>query len=280
VASRLVAGINFNTGTSLLYEISTGRSEWVNHSAETPVLKNNPASMTKSILIFALTFALFSCNALKESPKYKLTDGLYKTKIKDGNVWVYVENADDSISVYQLEKGWKRLKPQPERLKPQVYPVRSAKEVIAASRYRKNTFDLDVLTIPFKFRPSTSSFSPQLSNHLNGALYAGYRNDTYEVSYNQNPVGQISQRIIHLGISAGLATGIGVTPLNPWVTQNNINVEYDGFVWSKAACIILAVEKLNFGLALGIDHLLDANRRYWIYQGKPYLGLTVGLNLN
>ncbi|TLV03402.1 hypothetical protein [Dyadobacter luticola] len=221
-----------------------------------------------------------SCNALKDSPKYKLTDGLYQTKTQGKKSRVYVKNDGDSILVYKVEKGWKQLKPQPERLKPTVYAVGKGDKEIESSNYRKSAFDLDVLTMPFKYRPSTRSFSPQLSNHLNGAIYIGYRRDAYQLSYNQNPIGQVSQHITHLGLSGGFATGIGVTPMNPWVTQNNINVEYDGFIWSKALVIMAAVEKLNFGLALGMDHLLESNKKYWIYQGKPYLGLTVGLNLN
>lgn len=235
--------------------------------------------MNKILYVFLLTSILFSCRALQDSPKYKLTDGVYKSKDGESKVFVYIENADDSVFVYRLDA--RRKAPKPDRpLKPEIYPLNATDKVIAAKKYWKNTFDLDVLTIPFKYRPSTNSFTPQLSNHLNGALYLGYRNDTYELSYKQNPIGKISQRISHLGFSAGLATGIGASPLNPWVTQNNITSEYDGFIWSKALCAIVAVEKLNFGLALGFDHLLDGNRRYWIYQGKPYLGLTVGLNLN
>jgi hypothetical protein len=229
-------------------------------------------------LILALT-ALVSCNALKNSPKYKLTDGVYKTGQGGKKTLVYVENADDSVLVYSLQPGWREHQGG-KPLKPNIYPKIGTGKETSASKYWKNTFDLDVLTIPFKYRPSTSSFTPQLSNHLNGAVYLGYRNDTYELSYSSNPIGKVSQKITHLGFSAGLATGVGVTPLNPWVTNNNINVEYDGFIWSKAIVVLMAVDKLNFGLALGIDHLLDDNRRYWIYQGKPYVGLTVGLNLN
>lgn len=236
--------------------------------------------MNKTLPYLLALVMLSSCHALKDSPKYKLTDGIYKTKEGDRSALVYIENAEDSVLVYRLQAGWKTAKPDRKDLKPKVYPSGAVEKEIAASKYWKNTFDLDILTAPFKYRPSTNSFTPQLSNHLNGAVYVGYRNDTYELSYKRNPIGKVSQRVTHLGFSAGLATGIGVTPMNPWVTDDNISVEYDGFIWSKAACILMAIEKLNFGLALGIDHLLDHNRQYWIYQGKPYIGLTVGLNLN
>jgi hypothetical protein len=237
--------------------------------------------MTRILSVFLIALFCFSCRALKDSPKYKLTDGVYKTPVDGRTIQVYVENVEDSVLIYSLPAG-KQTKPgSAKQLKPKMVYPRAREDVeIATSKYRKSTFDLDVLTIPFKYRPSTKTLNTQLSNHLNGAVYVGYRSDTYELSYKSNPIGMVTQRVTHFGFSAGLATGIGSTPINPWVTDDNISSEYDGFVWSKAVCLLMGVEKLNFGLALGIDHLLDSNKQYWIYQGKPYVGLTVGLNIN
>jgi len=59
-----------------------------------------------------------------------------------------------------------------------------------------------------------------------------------------------------------------------------VTSEYDGFLLMNGVAGLVAVNKLTFGLGLGIDHLLDKNKKYWIYNHKPWLGLTVGLNLN
>lgn len=237
-------------------------------------------SMKIFLLSSLLLASLASCRALKDSPKYKLTDGVYKSIGDGGKTAVYIENAEDTVLVYKLAPDWRTAPRKGKQEKPLVFPRGGIDKEVGASRYWKTGLDIDVFTIPFKYRPTTGSFTPQLSNHLNGALYLGYRKDTYELSYKRNPIGKLNQRVTHFGFSGGLATGIGVTPLNPWVTDNQISVEYDGFIWSKAICVLVGIEKLNFGLALGIDHLLDRNKEYWIYQGKPYLGLTVGLNLN
>ena len=34
------------------------------------------------------------------------------------------------------------------------------------------------------------------------------------------------------------------------------------------------------GFAVGADRLLDRNADRWIHEGKPWLGLVFGLNLN
>ncbi|MCE6991868.1 hypothetical protein [Dyadobacter sp. CY323] len=141
-------------------------------------------------------------------------------------------------------------------------------------------FDVDIMTIPIKFRPSTSSFPKQFSNHLNGDVYLGYRTDLYRLSFEKDPIGRIHEKVKHYGLSGGFMTGFGLTPMNSWVTNNGINIEYDGLVWSKGIAVIMGLEKFTFGLIGGIDHLLDENKQLWIYQGKPYVGLAVGLNLN
>lgn len=160
------------------------------------------------------------------------------------------------------------------------YPQKTSTKTIRTNKYQQNSFDIDILTIPLKFRPSVSSFPSQLNNSLNGTVYVGYRNDTYSLSYDKNPIGILSQKITHYGISAGIITGIGTTAMNPFVTNNQIAIEYEGFVWSKGIAVIMGVDKFTFGIAAALDHLIDKNRSYWQYQGKPYVGLALGLNLN
>jgi hypothetical protein len=68
--------------------------------------------------------------------------------------------------------------------------------------------------------------------------------------------------------------------MNPWVTRDQITSEYDGIVWLNGIAGIVGFNNFTFGFAISIDHLLDHNHKVWIYQGKPWLGLTLGLNLN
>lgn len=223
---------------------------------------------------------LMGCKSQKDSAKFNFADGIYHTKVKAEKQQVYVENTEDSISIYSLKKGWQHAPLQPSMLAKQTFPQKASYENMGSSKYWQNGFDVDILTIPIKFRPSASSFPKQFSNHLNGSVYLGYRTDVYRLSFEKDPIGRLHQKVKHYGISTGIITGFGVTPINPWVTNNGISIEYDGLAWSKGAALIMGVENFTFGLIAGIDHLLDGNRHLWIYQGKPYLGLAVGLNLN
>ena len=231
-----------------------------------------------SVLLFCIYVT--GCRSLQDSPKFKFDDGTYHSKVDGKRQSVYVENDDDSIVVYALKKGWRRLSINTSSLPKRTYPQKTSNKIIRTNTYWQNSFDVDILTIPLKFRPSTSSFPKQFSENLNGTVYLGYRNDTYRLAYEKNPVGIINQKISHFGISAGLITGLGATAMNPSVTNNQISIEYDGLVWSKGIAIIMGLDKFTFGIIGSVDHLLDQNRASWIYQSKPYLGLAVGLNLN
>lgn len=68
--------------------------------------------------------------------------------------------------------------------------------------------------------------------------------------------------------------------MNPFVTQNQINYEYEGFALTSGVVGIYDAKKFNIGLAIGANLLLDENRKHWLYQHKPWLGLLFGFNLN
>jgi hypothetical protein len=119
-----------------------------------------------------------------------------------------------------------------------------------------------------------------LNAGFNGAVYFGYRSDLYRLSYKQTPLHVFKRNITHYGYSFGFFTGIGTARIDEYVTDNGINIQYDGAVNLSGVNIVVGVEKLSIGLAVGIDHLLDRNRKYWINEAEPWVGLSFGLNLN
>jgi hypothetical protein len=84
----------------------------------------------------------------------------------------------------------------------------------------------------------------------------------------------------HFGYSIGFFGGLGATSMNPSVTNNLVTIEYDGVVITKGIAGLIGIGNLTFGAAVGLDHLMDKNRKAWIYQRKPWVGFTLGLNLN
>ncbi len=139
--------------------------------------------------------------------------------------------------------------------------------------------DIDILTIPFKIRPSVTGFPTQLNPNFSAALYLGKRIDRYSIE-RKNQYDKPVLEVKAAGFGFGLFMGPGTVTMNSFVTTSAINFEYDGFVMSGGVAGIFDAKRFNLGLAVGLDYLIDRNRKNWIYQNKPWIGILFGLNLN
>lgn len=236
---------------------------------------------TNLLLILFCFLLTSSCKSFLENAKYELNEGYYKMRIEGGgDKRVYVYAREDTLVAFpQLGKGSRK---QPDTLAASILPFPESLKgkTLPAHIFHEYSFDLDILAIPVKYRPAREGAPRQFSSQFNGALYGGFRTDRYRVSYEPTPLGIADRTITHYGYSIGYFTGIGSEPINPWVTQDRYAGEYDGVVWSNGLAGIIGINSLTFGLGVGLDYLLDRNRSIWIYQTKPWIGLTLGLNLN
>jgi hypothetical protein len=224
--------------------------------------------------------ALAGCQVLKNSPKYGFNEGYYSSRLYHKKLKkIYVVPADDSIRIYSAKKlrngidtaGALKL----------AFPENTRPSSFTSYSFSQQSLDLDVLNLLFKYRPSVKGFPPQFNNNiLNAAVFLGHRTDIYSLKYQRTPLGIDHRSITHYGYSFGLFAGLGAARIDEYVTQNALNIQYDGVVNIFGLAAIAAIDKINFGLNLGVDHLLDKNRKLWIYQGKPWLGVSIGLNLN
>lgn len=191
---------------------------------------------------------------------------------------LYLDIHEDTIKVFPMnvEEGAKEVASEPTA-------VLTEHSILSDKRkhyFYNPSFDIDVLTLPLKFRFRTESVPQQLTSNINGNLYLGFRNDIYRVGYKQNPLKENHRSIHHIGTSVGAFFGISSEPINPWVTNDHVLIEYDGFLLSTGIAWIAGFNKLTIGFSLAFDYLLDQNRTYYVYQGKPYVGLAFGINLN
>lgn len=146
-------------------------------------------------------------------------------------------------------------------------------------RYHFTSFDTDLVTIPFKYRLSQQGQAPQLITNANAAVYVGMR---YDQGYQRNVFYHHQQRseIRSFSVGAGILAGISATTVGPFSTGGQLLDEYDGACLSYGLATIFGYRAITLGLAVGYDYLTDQNGSLWMYQNKPWLGITVGLNLN
>lgn len=226
---------------------------------------------------FILILIYFSaCNSFRETSKYEFQSARYYTSIiPSANNKVYVNVEEDTISVHPVEtiEGEEVIVKTPKF----IYTENVFQE---RELFHNPSFDIDLLTVPVKFLFAQQDVPNQLTTNFQGVFYLGYRNDFYSISYRNRPLSGPERRIRHFGSSFGIFGGLGATAINPWVTGDAVNIEYDGVVFSRGLAWIIGFNNLNVGLAFGIDYLLDRNRSVWIYQNKPWIGTAIGINLN
>jgi hypothetical protein len=236
---------------------------------------------TSTGITILFLFVLASCKTYLDAPKYQFSNGYYHVKFPGSrSTKVYMENEGDSVAIYLLKKRGNKFEINQNARR--ILTLKEIREdsLFKSSLFIHNSYDLDFLTVLAKYRPPSEGFPRQFTANLNGQLYLGFRKDFYSVNYQKLIRGDYKRSVSHQAVSLGGFTGIGTTAMNPWVTNNQIGIEYDGMIWSKGFALILAIEKITIGVNLGWDHLLDPNHSYWIYQGKPWTGISLGLNIN
>lgn len=232
--------------------------------------------MRQTIMLLGGILMLAGCVPTKESSKYLFSDGTYN--IRSGNLKgkAYLNVAETEIRIYK--------KNHTGNYDTTKYFIISLADTSHSNgkgySFTKASFDFDLISIPLKFRPAVSGFPAQLNATVNGGLFIGRRSDVYRLSRRKNALGIDNSSLQHYGFSFGAFTGIGSAVMNASVTGNQIETEYDAVVIPFGLTMLVGYNNLTFGVAAGLDHMLNNHRKYWIYNGKPWIGLAVGLNLN
>lgn len=219
------------------------------------------------LFLFGLIFS--SCSIQNQSAKSGLRDGTYFYPTTSERKSIFIENTNgDSLAIFQEKNQNSQILYVPFNEMP--YPA----------KIYKDSFDFDFITIPFKYRFSKDGIPGQISSELNASLYLGVRKDVFYLQQFKKPSGRKSLNTRHYGLSFGVFSGIGNALINNDYTRSQVKREYQGIVWNNGLSFNMAINNFTAGLAFGFDHLLDSNQQFWIYQEKPWLGLSFGLNLN
>lgn len=234
-------------------------------------------SSCKSIIpgIFAALALFTSCSTLEKASMHGFNSGYYKTGPGSNSKRVYADVTEEKIDVYNLTEGRtdKDLYLSVSVTNPDSLPVSSL-------NFRKQSLDIDITTILLKYRPSVSGLPSQLTSDLNVSLYAGWRHDNYKILRTMDPLGKSNLKISNLGFDYGFFAGPGTTGINPFTTNNKTTDEYSGMIIQTGLAGFLETNFVSFGIAFGLDNLLNRDSDIWIYNNKPWVGFIVGIALN
>jgi hypothetical protein len=227
------------------------------------------------LIILAVSTSVSSCTTLEQASVHGLTNGTYtlKTEGKDPGK-VYLDVTNEKIDVYPL------IHNEPDQKQVWSIPLLSTDSVLTKQlAFTKQSLDIDLTSVLMKYRPSVLGSPAQFNTDLNLALYAGWRYDHYQVKSTKDKLGRRLQKVSTLGYDFGVFAGPGTTVVSPFTTLNRRDDEYNGILLQTGVAGFIESSFASFGLSIGYDHLLNADRKIWIYRHKPWVGFIVGIAL-
>jgi hypothetical protein len=215
-----------------------------------------------------------SCSTLEKASIHGLTSGYYKLNYENQLKNVYVDATDEKIEVYNQSQN------SPDKNYFLSIPLNVIdSSMLPALMLSKQSLDVDITTILLKYRPSVYGLPPQLTSDINVALYSGWRHDTYKIKSRIDPLERSYYKITSLGYDFGFFAGPEATSVNPFTTNNRTANDYSGVVFQTGIAGFIETNWVSFGVAAGLDYLLNSDRDIWIYNNKPWFGFIVGIAL-
>ena len=230
----------------------------------------------KFLLPFFLIACLTACSVFERSSRHGFESGYYHFRPETGmNTNIFLDIGEDSITGYRVTGKTPDNTPflgfslQPKDTLDE-HPV----------KFEKNSIDVDITTILFKYRQGIQTLPEQLSTDFNAALFAGWRHDHYHLETFTHPFRHNHYEAVGRGFDVGIFAGTGTTPVNPFSTKEAVVNEYNGMILQYGFAGFIESNVASFGISIGYDYLMSADRKFWIYHQKPWLGFIIGIALN
>jgi hypothetical protein len=220
-----------------------------------------------------------SCVSLGKLSRHDFDSGFYKLK-SPGSLTssVYTEVIEDSVILYPVITEGKKDFPNTSSSKGFKISRVKHDDYLYGSTFVSNSLDIDLTSIIFKSRHSRDDVPNQFSADLDIAVYAGFRKDFYKIVTPVHPFHEEKSYIRQIGLDLGIFAGIGSSPVNPTVTNNEVSQTYDAMIFQKGVAGFISINRFSVGLAVGFDNLADKNKSSWIYNQKPYMGLIISVS--
>jgi hypothetical protein len=230
------------------------------------------------LLLVVVSLLPYGCAPFDKIYSHDFSSGYYKLKGPETSVpKVYVETNGDSLTLYPANGIGKSLTPDLSSPKISAISSIAPNSNLYNSTFVRTSADIDLSTILLKYRPHAGNVPSQLSTNVNGIFYVGFRKDFFKVISHVSPGRVRKNSIRHTGFDFGPYAGIGIAPVNYTVTMNATLQEYDGIVFQKGFAVFGTVENMSVGFSIGFDNLLDKNKNIWVFNGKPYFGIIIGI---
>jgi hypothetical protein len=237
-------------------------------------MKISVSTIVVSLILIIFLFP--SCKIIEQSSVHAFEDGYYsvqKDTLQPEKLYSVV--SENEIAVW-------RVSPDSNNKMIWQIPLTDSLSTWQGNEFRftKSSLDIDLSSVLLKYRPGIYKLPAQWINEFNLAIYTGWRKDRYRIYQKTDPVGRSKIHQTHRGFDAGLFAGAGSTLVNPFSTRSLISNEYNALFLQLGGAGFLETRFASFGIAVGKDYLTGPDFNKWIYQGKWWLGMMVGVAIN
>jgi hypothetical protein len=234
--------------------------------------------MKKLIFILFVIVLLPSggCSFFEKSSRHGFESGFYDYKTATGEKRkIFLDIGNDRITGHQINNH--TVDPSPN-LEISLEPADSLDD--HPEIFGKQSIDIDISTILFKYRPGIQDLPAQLSTDFNTAMFVGWRRDYYFLKSYPHPFRHDHYEPVARGFDIGIFAGPGTTTVNPFNTKEKVINEYNGMILQYGIAGFIESNVASFGISAGYDYLLSPDRKFWIYHRQPWIGFIVGIALN
>lgn len=125
----------------------------------------------------------------------------------------------------------------------------------------KVNFVVGTASTVIKYRPGSSTVNSEIGNDLNIGVMFGFR-----INH--------SQRINHYLLGG---FNVGSIKLTPSTTGNAITNESNVSSLAPTVSYVIEIDKFQIGAFGGIDILSGSVYKSWVYRGRPWIGVGIGI---
>src|SRR5688572_30435290 len=155
--------------------------------------------MKLSLSIISVIVLLSGCVPLSENPKYLFSNGIYQVRTGKQKQSSYLRINEDVIRQYSTKNAGKY-----DTAHYAIILIRDSLGIKPVNySFTKYSLDIDLISIPLKFRSAVSGFPAQLNATINGGLFVGRHADIYRLRKSFDPLGLPISSIQHYGVSFG-----------------------------------------------------------------------------
>src|ERR1039458_1503909 len=156
------------------------------------------------ICIIAVLASMSGCVMIKQSAKYNFNDGIYQIRRFSTDKVYVLHIDDDTISVFPVLQFKDSTAILTKKRVNYTCNQRRFKDNKVNHDFYRPSLDIDLMTIPLKYRFPAEKLPNTLTSNFSGAVFAGYRIDAYKLNYKRTPLNTYKQTVKHLGYSTGI----------------------------------------------------------------------------